>query len=632
MSKTEEKSQTKYQYIMRKIDIYGEPLQWYIGNNETYHTVAGGFRTFLVISIAIIFLLYSIIMLFKDRDGSFVMYDISYSELNDADFVYFRDFEIFFFFKSSSAMMEMDTSIFQAYLTQINATDNSYMAQYPFNECDNEYFSEQLGFSANVRGGLEKTYCINASNYNSDEMTFSLAQVSPLGETTNSVQFILMQTCNSGSCTDDENSKFKETISSIKDVKVFIKSHTPNPLNMNNPLQSEVISFTLTSTYKAATVYFKNYNISTQSSLIPYIIGANKTHFLAYDYYKDIDDSSSSSDTSSSDSTSGDSSSSGTGSDGSSSGNGRNRRRISDSSSNSRSNTYYLEFYLSSKCSFLEREYIQLDTTLANFIGVFNGLEVVGRILTFVFDSFSKEFFIFNYILKDRMFIKRKKGKKYVSNPPKITGNSNNETSNNGSKDGELIHLHNENIDITKKKNSNSMIKNNYITDENLIDKNKSSTDKESNNVIISEKKINENENKKGKEKEINIGIFKSFWCNVLMTFDKDKSRYPEIENALERIRLIQDFFDTSCYINLILDMIRLKKVIFDERQLKLFESINFTYEEIQNYLDKYSNREDVTPDKFISQNIQKSYGKKNSKLTENIIGILKKQIDVQSD
>ena len=650
MSETNKERQNTYQYIMRKIDIYGEPLQWYIGNNETYHTVAGGFRTFLVISIAIIFLLYSIIMLFKDRNGSFVMYDISYSELDDADFVYFRDFEIFFFFKSSSAMMEMDTSIFQAYLTQINATDNSYMAQYPFNECDNEYFSEQLGFSANVRGRLEKTYCINASNYNSDEMTFSLAQVSPLGETTNSVQFILMQTCNSGSCTDDENSKFKETISSIKDVKVFIKSHTPNPLNMNNPLQSEVISFTLTSTYKGATVYFKNYNISTQSSLIPYIVGANKTHFLAYDYYTDADDSSSTTDTSSSDPTSGsggdglnsgsgdDSSSSGnsgTGSDGSSSsGNGRNRRRISDSSSNSRSNTYYLEFYLSSKCSFLEREYIQLDTTLANFIGVFNGLEVAGRILTFVFDSFSKEFFIFNYILKDRMFIKRKKGKKYVSNPPKITGNSNNETSNNGSKDGELIHLHNENIDITKKKNSNSMIKNNYITDENLIDKNKSSTDKESNNVIISEKikNKNENENKKGKEKEIDIGIFKSFWCNILMTFDKDKSRYPEIENALERIRLIQDFFDTSCYINLILDMIRLKKVIFDERQLKLFESINFTYEEIQNYLDKYAKREDVTPDKFISQNIKKSYGKKNSKLTENIIGILKKQIDVQSD
>ena len=126
------------------------------------------------------------------------------------------------------------------------------------------------------------------------------------------------------------------------------------------------------------------------------------------------------------------------------------------------------------------------------------------------------------------------------------------------------------------------------------------------------------------------MGIFKSFWCNVLMTLDKDKSSYSDIENALERIRLIQDFFDTSCYINLILDMIRLKKVIFDERQLKLFESIHFTCEEIQSYLDKYSKREDVYSDKFINQNIQRSKErKKNSKLTDNLIRILKEQIDI---
>ena len=42
----EEKHQTTYSYIMRKIDIYGEPLQWYIGKNETYRTVAGGFKSF----------------------------------------------------------------------------------------------------------------------------------------------------------------------------------------------------------------------------------------------------------------------------------------------------------------------------------------------------------------------------------------------------------------------------------------------------------------------------------------------------------------------------------------------------------------------------------------------------------
>ena len=95
----EEAHQNTYQYIMRKIDMYGEPLQWYIGSNETYQTVAGGFRTFLVFSITFIYLVYLIIMLFKDRSGSFVMYDISYSELDDAEFKYYEHFEIFFYFK-----------------------------------------------------------------------------------------------------------------------------------------------------------------------------------------------------------------------------------------------------------------------------------------------------------------------------------------------------------------------------------------------------------------------------------------------------------------------------------------------------------------------------------------------------
>ena len=291
--------------------------------------------------------------------------------------------------------MEMDTSIFQAYLTQINATDNSFMFQYPFDECDNDYFIEELGFSDSVKGGLEKTYCINKTIYGNNDMTFSLAQTSPLGETTNAVQFILMQTCSGESCTDDENTKFEETISSIKDVKVFIKTITPNPLKMKNPLQNEIITFTLTNNFKGAMVYFKNYNMSTQSALIPYIFGKNKTHFLAYDYYTEDTDIS----------------------------------YTSSTSSNSNNNTYFLEFVLSSKVSFLERKYEQLDSTLGNFIGVFEGLEVVGTILTFIFDSFSKEFFIFNFILKDRLFIKKRK-RKFISNPPpKINLSSNNELS-----------------------------------------------------------------------------------------------------------------------------------------------------------------------------------------------------------
>ena len=666
----EEKRQSTYQYIMRKIDIYGEPLQWYIGSNETYHTVAGGFRTFLVISIALIYLFYLVIMLFKNRDGSFVMYDISYSELDDAEFKYYEHFEIFFFFKSSSSMMEMDTSIFQAYLTQVNASSDSFSAQYPFEECDNEYFSQQLGFSAYVKGGLEKTYCIDPEKYNN--MTFSLAQISPLGETTNSVKFVLMQTCDGDSCSDDENSKFKEAINQIQDVKVFIKSYTPNPLKMKNPLQSEVTSFTLTNTYKGATIYFKNYNITTQSSLIPYLISPNKTHFLAYDFYKDISESDSDDDSttrrldntndnggsntgnnpgsdggpgSGGDTGSGDNTGSGgdsgtgdnTGSGGNTgsgdnTGSGGENNKSGGSApagfGRSNSNTYYLEFVLSSKVSFLEREYEQLDSTLASFLGVFNALEVIGKVLTFVFDSFSKEFFIFNFVLKDRMF-RNNKNSKLVGNPPKIFKSTNNDITNDSrSKDKEIIQLKDNDHNYKRREYSPSLTNNNFFTEDNLVNKKiKNTTDKESNDIIL--EKNDDGKKGKVKEEEIKIGIFKSFWCNVLMTLDKDKSKYNDVENALDKIRLVQAFFDTSVYINLVLDMIRLKKVIFNEQQLKLFECIHFTSEEIQHYLEKFFSCEDVPPQKFINQTIKKNQGKKNSKITENILTILQEQIDI---
>ena len=77
MENTENEEKTnKYQYIMRHIDIYGEPLNWFIGNHETYNTTVGGCRTFIVIGCALVFLIYSIYNLFHDRNGSFIFYDI----------------------------------------------------------------------------------------------------------------------------------------------------------------------------------------------------------------------------------------------------------------------------------------------------------------------------------------------------------------------------------------------------------------------------------------------------------------------------------------------------------------------------------------------------------------------------
>ena len=113
------------------------------------------------------------------------------------------------------------------------------------------------------------------------------------------------------------------------------------------------------------------------------------------------------------------------------------------------------------------------------------------------------------------------------------------------------------------------------------------------------------------------------------MSFDIEKSNYPDIQNAIDKIKLIQDIFDTSIYVNLIFDMMRLKKVIFNQQQLNLFESIHFTFDEINDYLHKYNSCEEINSDKNIKQYIERIKNKKNSKMTENIISVLNEQIDI---
>ncbi len=591
MKNEEEKHQTTYQYIMRKIDIYGEPLQWYIGRNERYTTVAGGFKTFIVISISLLFLLYSFIKLIKDREGSFIMYDITYSELNDSEIFYFDDFEIFLFFKSKNSIINVDSNLLHVDLVQINNEDNSYISKYSFEECDNDYFASQLGFSDYVKGNLEQTFCINKNEYQNKKISFTLSQTSPLGKNTKSLKLLLIRNCKSSVCTNEEIEAINQILSLIEDIKIFIKTKTPNPLLLKNPIQNEVISITLTGDYKGIVIYLKHFNMTTESSIIPYIFGNKKESFISYDYQDKFL---------------------------------RNTNEL---------NSFYLDFKLSSKVSFLERNYEKLDTTLGNFIGVFNSFEFIGSLLTFIFDSFSKEIFIFNYVLRNRLFVK----KKNLSNPPPKISNSNN--CDNISNDVELNNLDFD-FENKKKKNVNvgNIKKNNFYTEDNLKEKTqKNLTEKESKDVILISDNIQNNNsnknNKKTKEKkgnnieEIKINMFKSFWCNVLMSFDIEKTNNPEIQIVLDKIKLIQDLFDTSNYINLILDMMRLKKVIFNTYQLKLFESIHFTMDEINDYLNKYSSDEDIHNEKIILQNIEKVRQKKNSKITENIISVLKEQV-----
>ena len=575
MKNKEEQEQMFFHYLIRKIDKFGQPLQWYIGKNETYQTVTGGIKTIVIISISLFFLLYSLIIFFRKREGSFIMYDITYSELNDTNIDYFDDFEIFLFFKSSSTMvLNMDIKDARIYLAQFNGEDNSIISKYPLEECNNDYFVNNLGFSDFVKSNLEKTYCINKDIYKDKKINFSLSQKSPLGKTTNTIKLIFTKNCDNDICSEEENNKFLQIYSYIEEVRIFIKTVTPNPLNINNPLQNEVISFTLSSNIKGTIVYLKKYNITTQSSVIPHIFGSEKINFIAYDYHQEV----------------------------------------YNLNNNNKDISYYLEFVLSSKVSYLDRYYQQLDTILANFIGIYDSLEIVTSFLTFIFESFSKEFFIYNFLLKDKLFNKKKK---IISNPPpKIYSNNNNNVLFK-TKDKELLNLNNNNK--TKK-----YLNNNFYTENNLIiQSQKQLTEKESKDEIIQSK------NQNIKEEKIYLNVIKSLWFNILMIFNIKKSKYPDIQNSLEKTQLTQDFFDVSIYINLVLDMMRLKKIIFNQQQLKLFEFINFSSEEIKNYLNKDYENQEIISNKNIFYELEKIKSQKNSKMTDNIISILNEQINV---
>ena len=739
-----------YQYIMRHIDIYGEPLQWYIGNDKTYSTIVGGYRTFLVIGAALIFLFYSVYKLFTERECSYLFYDIVFSDIDETNLIYYKDFEIFFFFQThGNHMMEMDKNIIRAVIKQTKASDdssssssesevrnlssrkkirniqinenfnnnnnenfnnnnnenfnniynenfnqnsqnsnnnnqnsnnsiqnsnnnlnnnnensqnsfnnnensnnnnnfdnnnnnqnsnnnnnnnsnnnensnnnnnnnnnqninneennsnNEFSSEIPneiqmsssteddttiskfiFHECDNNYFSSELGFSSENSQGLSSTYCLNKSELTTSNLNFTLFPLNPLGKSSNPLVFTFEQNCLSQTCTNEENNKYKKVINQIKTVKIFIKSRISNPLNLNNPIQSQVNTFTLTKNHLGSTIYFKNNFITTDSSLIPYFIGAKKFNFLSFDYEKENSD---------------------------------------DDALN-----FYLNFALSNTQSYLIRNYDKLDDALANFIGVFNALEIIGKIFSFFFASFSNEIFIFNYVLKDRIFRIEKNGK----NPPKKNVfNYNNNNKNDFNK------FNNKN-DFDDFENS-FVIKNEFVNEKKSIStvfstKNKEKinnekfNEKTTENLINSNKILNDlNKNKKNysKETKIHLNLFKNFWTVILMSLDKEKSKFKDVEDALIKVKLIQNLFDTSIYINIFFDLMRFKKIFFNNKnEEKLFNSIHFTIDEINNYIKMYQQNKEILNKNEIENLIEKFKFSKN-KITKNIIKRLNLQL-----
>ena len=409
--------------------------------------------------------------------------------------------------------------------------------------------------------------------------------------------FEFIQVCASEECTNQENKKFQKVISSIRNLKVFIKSYIPNPLSINEPIQSQVLTFTLTKSHKGTTLYFKNVEISTDASLIPYLVGPSKKKFLQFDYSEDDYEES-----------------------------------ITD--------TYFLNFALSYKTTYLERTYDKLDSSLANFMAVFNALEIGGKALTFFFASFSKEFFMFNFILRSRLIKNSsKKKRKYIniSNPPKISSRNNMISDSTPSKSSPQFEIIPDNESEHDSNKTSKYMNINYHFKPKHKDL-ESKTMSENSDNVLHEKIIinNTDENLKkekklkdeNKEDKIDLNIFQNFWCNVLMSIDSDKSKYKDIENALEKIKLVQDLFDTSIYINSIFDIIRLKKLLFNEKQLILFENIQLSTEELKKYMIRIAGNKEICSNEELKQIIHSFENQKHNKLTDTLLNIIKNQLN----
>ena len=229
--------------------------------------------------------------------------------------------------------------------------------------------------------------------------------------------------------------------------------------------------------------------------------------------------------------------------------------------------------------------------------------------------------------MKDRIFRVEKNGK----NPPKknVFNYNNNKFNNNNNKN-----------DFDDFENS-FVIKNEFVNEKKSIStvfstKNKEKinnekfNEKTTENLINSNKILNDlNKNKKNysKETKIHLNLFKNFWTVILMSLDKEKSKFKDVEDALIKVKLIQNLFDTSIYINIFFDLMRFKKIFFNNKnEEKLFNSINFTIDEINNYIKMYQQNKEILNKNEIENLIEKFKFSKN-KITKNIIKRLNFQL-----
>lgn len=100
-------------------------------------------------------------------------------------------------------------------------TDDDVFTKYIFYEWDNNYFSEQLGFSNTVSEGLSSTYCLNYSCLENQDLNFTLSPLNPLGISSNPLTFSFEQNCQSSQCTTQTLLQYVQRMPIAKQSKLL---------------------------------------------------------------------------------------------------------------------------------------------------------------------------------------------------------------------------------------------------------------------------------------------------------------------------------------------------------------------------------------------------------------------------
>ena len=120
----------------------------------------------------------------------------------------------------------------------------------------------------------------------------------------------------------------------------------------------------------------------------------------------------------------------------------------------------------------------------------------------------------------------------------------------------------------------------------------------------ITEEK-NNFENIKNNNDFIKLSFIQNLYTVILISCNIYHSKYKDIDIILKKLKLVQNLYDTAIYLNNIFDVMKIKKILFNQETLLLFNSMPISFDEVNKYINIMQNNEEfINKNKISEKNI----------------------------